>query len=420
MTGRRIWAAALLSVGLLAASGLFASGLFASDSRQSAEESRAEKNGPANFVARQGGGFVLKGKPFRVAGVNNHYLTYGSEAEVLRVLDDAVAMHANVVRIFVSPIIGSPDGRVPTVFDWKSDHDSSNLGVHGVAMASFDPDKKEMRINEGADGLQKLDFVLAAAARRKLRLIVAFVDFWGYTGGARQFSAWYGDLKEDYRFFAEDPRTKADYKKFVQAIVTRRNSLSGVAYKDDPAIFAWELMNDPDIHPEPLFMAWTSEMARYVKSLDPHHLLASGQGSNDYKMQELQEPEIDFGTWHGYPYWMKIPPEQFGEKITQYCAIGAAFDKPVLLEEFGLARSVAGQADHYRDWLSRIEGDSHCAGWLVWRLVARQDSGQYPEDHDQFDIHNDGSPTWRVLADSARRMTSSKAANRSLGENQLR
>jgi mannan endo-1,4-beta-mannosidase len=28
-------------------------------------------------------------------------------------------------------------------------------------------------------------------------------------------------------------------------MLTRKNSISGVLYKDDPAIFAWELINQP-------------------------------------------------------------------------------------------------------------------------------------------------------------------------------
>src|ERR1700681_882888 len=61
------------------------------------------------FVGRSGTSFVLNGRRFPVVGANNHYLTYGSREEVLRVLDDAVAMGANVVRTFVQPVIGSKD-----------------------------------------------------------------------------------------------------------------------------------------------------------------------------------------------------------------------------------------------------------------------------------------------------------------------
>ena len=77
------------------------------------------------FVERRGDRFFLDGAEFRVAGVNNHYLPYGSQKEVTAVLDDAVAMKANVVRTFVQPIIGSLDGRVATVWNWQSHANSA-------------------------------------------------------------------------------------------------------------------------------------------------------------------------------------------------------------------------------------------------------------------------------------------------------
>lgn len=74
----------------------------------------------SNLRHDERGGFLLDGKPFRVAGVNNHYLTFGSSGEVTRVLDDATAMGANVVRTFLQPVIGSLDGRVPTIWNSKA------------------------------------------------------------------------------------------------------------------------------------------------------------------------------------------------------------------------------------------------------------------------------------------------------------
>jgi mannan endo-1,4-beta-mannosidase len=75
--------------------------------------------GALDFVRTSDTIFTLGGKPFYVTGVNNHYLTYGSDAEVVRVLDDAVALGATTVRTFLQPIIGSLDDKVPTIWDWN-------------------------------------------------------------------------------------------------------------------------------------------------------------------------------------------------------------------------------------------------------------------------------------------------------------
>ena len=300
--------------------------------------SAADPGGPRGFVGVSGTHFVLNGKTFRVAGVNNHYLTYGEKTEVVRVLDDAVAMHANVVRTFIEPTIGSLDGSTPTIWNWRSQNDSSNLGVHGRWMLSWDPLKRGMAINDGPDGMQRIDFLLAEAARRHLKVIVALLDFWGYTGGAQQMSAWYGS-HDEYTFFANDPRTRLDYKTWVAHVLNRRNTITGERYRDDPTVFSWELMNEPDIQPRELLLSWIADASAFIKSLDHKHLVSTGHSNLVPKLLELSIPTIDFGVWHGYSGYENMSTAQFSAQIREFCAIGARMNRPVVLEEFGLAGS---------------------------------------------------------------------------------
>jgi len=66
--------------------------------------SAADAASATSFIKTSGTNLTLDGRPFFVAGVNNHYPTYGSQDEITRVLDDAVAMGANVVRTFLQPV----------------------------------------------------------------------------------------------------------------------------------------------------------------------------------------------------------------------------------------------------------------------------------------------------------------------------
>jgi mannan endo-1,4-beta-mannosidase len=80
---------------------------------------------PTAFVNTSGTEFTVDGKTLFVTGVNNRHLTFGSHNEVTRVLDDAAAMDANVVRTFLQPVIRSLDGSVPTIWNWRSQADAN-------------------------------------------------------------------------------------------------------------------------------------------------------------------------------------------------------------------------------------------------------------------------------------------------------
>ncbi|MCC8980007.1 glycoside hydrolase 5 family protein [Bradyrhizobium acaciae] len=366
---------------------------------------------PIPFIKAQGTRFTVDGKPFFVTGVNNHYLTFGSQGEVTRVLDDAVAMGANVVRTFLQPVIGSLDGSMVTIWQWRLQADASDLGVKGTYLIYWDDHEGGMAFNDGANGMQKVDFLIAEAGKRHLKLIIGFLDFWAYTGGAQQMRAWYGS-EDKSGFFFRDRRTRRDYMNWARHVVQRVNSLTGIAYRDDPTIMAWELMNEGNASPESLRLAWTAEMSAYVKFLDPNHLVSSGHANVADKLSDLAISTLDFGTWHGYPLYYNQTVQQFGDNITEFCQLAARADKPVLLEEFGYARSNKDAAGAYDMWLDKLGRDPNCAGWMVWRLVSRQDNGRFPVDeHDQFDIRNDGSAIWNVFKAATARAKQSREAS---------
>src|SRR5437868_3805487 len=65
---------------------------------------------------------------------------------------------------------------------------------------------------------------------------------------------------------------------------TCRNSVTGRLYRDDPAIMAWQLANEPrpggsdaagKAHMR-AYLAWIGSTARLIKTLDPNHLVSTG------------------------------------------------------------------------------------------------------------------------------------------------
>jgi mannan endo-1,4-beta-mannosidase len=374
-------------------------------------------NAAPGFVSRSGSHFTLNGSTWYVAGTNNHYLGWGSQVEVDNVLNDAKAMKFNVVRTIMHSIRGSLDGTTrPTLWNWASTGNTSNMGMHGVYIMYWDPATSKMAYNDSTTtGLGRWDYVIWKAGQLGIKLNISFLDFWQWAGGIQQINA---NLKNDpnynmssasdrYTYFFSNAVAKQTYKDWVNHVLNRVNTLTGVAYKNDPTIMAWDLMNEPEMS-SAVGQTWITEMAAYVKTIDTNHLLATGnEGFTDghagssVSLEVNNQPNIDFATWHTYPAYHGISTAQVSTLIEQHCDIAAAGGKPVLLQEFAYSFNNSNQATVYQSWVDKLF-DKDCAGWLFWRLTSIEDTGSYsPDNGEGFDVHNDNSATANVFINAA-------------------
>ncbi|KMT04224.1 hypothetical protein BVRB_8g185180 [Beta vulgaris subsp. vulgaris] len=97
--------------------------------------------------------------------------------------------------------------------------------------------------------LKGLDYVIVEARKNGIRLILSLVNNLNAFGGKAQYVKWALEaglnVSSSADSFFSDSTIKGYYKAYVKAIVTRKNSLTGVRYYEEPAIFAWELINEP-------------------------------------------------------------------------------------------------------------------------------------------------------------------------------
>lgn len=227
-----------------------------------------------------------------------------------------------------------------------------------------------------------LDWVLYEAGKRGVRLVLVLTDYWEHHGGVSQYLEWAAARKsrglpetfsgsdflmsERKSLFFSDPDCKRMYKANAKALIERVNAYTGVAYRADPTIFAWELINEPRCRGcGARLQAWIEEMARYVKRLDPNHMLSTGEEgfyAGDARGSARVNPEVwaattgqDFLANHAVPEIdfavAHLWPDNWGV-FTLGGSLGAAFTeewirahtrdatrvlgKPFVLEEFGV------------------------------------------------------------------------------------
>ena len=220
-----------------------------------------------------------------------------------------------------------------------------------------------------------LDYLLAEMAERNMKAVLYINNSWEWSGGYGMYLEWAGAGKSlipaevgykaycDYvAQFVTNEKAKNLFYDHVRHVVSRTNTVTGKPYKDDPAIFSWQIGNEPrcfrpDSAGQAAFVDFMWTTASLIKSIDPNHMVSSGsegrhgcEGSLELFEKVHSCPDIDYMNIHIWPYnwsWVRektlktnlpIAIKNTDEYIDEHLAIAEKYGKPVVMEEFGFPR----------------------------------------------------------------------------------
>ncbi len=320
-----------------------------------------------HFITRDGDRLMEGNEEFRFAGANMPGLSLPYDY-TLRLPDrlalptvweqsdglkTAVQMNARVVRLWNLAMRGPDDDWM----DWAY--------VQGPG-----------RFSEEA--FKTLDNLLALANRYRIRIIFSLgAERGDYLGGVGEYSAWRG---KDRSEFYTDEQLKNDYKATLRYVVNRRNTVTGQLYRDDKAILAWQLGNELRTAP----LDWEAEMASFLKSMDPNHLVMAG---NDDRVPDDPPDDLDILVRHYYGL-------DWEEEVRKDWAI-AKGKRPFIVGEYGLEKDI-GLMRRFHEEVYR----NGASGSLIWSIYFHHRFGGFYW-HQIFTRPSIGSFHWPGFASGA-------------------
>jgi mannan endo-1,4-beta-mannosidase len=386
--------------------------------------------------------FELEGKPFCFAGSNNYYLASKPRPMVDDVYRSAKKLGFSVMRTWAFVDIGSTDGSVASVDPHSDNNDGKKDGTY---FQYWDKSLGRVVYNDGEDGLQRLDYAVAKAAEHDVKMILVLTNNWFDFGGMDQYLRWFGRVK--HHEFYTDPVVKNAFKDWIAHLVNRTNTVNGRKYRDDPAIFAWELANEPRCKgtgpgatgwTKSTIPVWADEMSSYIRSIDPNHMIAAGDegflnGGGEHWAYQANDgvdneaitavKNIDFGTFHLYPEDWGATLDWGRRWVLEHERVARRLNKPTILEEYGVKVSrddkgaivagLQGRLAAYKVWndLMFTKGGN---GTMAWILAGVGPQGGVYTDYDHYTFYL-GDETANFLADVASRFKTAAPACMSAG-----
>ena len=354
---------------------------------------RSSQSRKSDFVSVRDSRFMLREKPYAYVGANMWFGCYlsdaalpGGRARLVRELDRLKRIGATNVRLLAgsetSPLVGAIS--------------------RGITRGPRDWDEELLR---------GLDFCLAEMAKRDMRGILFLSNYWQWSGSFAQYVRWTtgetipdpdlpkiaaGDwgafMKMSARFYAT-PAANELYLAYVSHLLSRRNSINGRIYNEDPTIMTWELANEPrpgvdseeTMKDVPRFCEWVDATARFIHERAPQQLVCTGsegiQGSikkSEVFIAAHTTPAIDYVTVHMWLKnwgWLKDPvlgadfevaAAKARDHVEQHTRIATdTLKKPLVLEEFGLPRDhesydptspTTARDEYYRRMFDQVAG----------------------------------------------------------------
>ncbi|MCP9223541.1 cellulase family glycosylhydrolase [Erythrobacter sp. LQ02-29] len=314
---------------------------------------------PTGFVSRNGSAFLRDAKPYRVTSANMWYAAwlgadtdYGDRARLRRELDRLQALGINNLRIMASAEEGPLNHSIKPGFT-RADGSPNPALFAG------------------------LDYAMAELGKRGMTAVLVLSNFWEWSGGL-QTLLWratgtymdMGDPAHPWPAFADataqfyaNETAREFYDTHLQRIVGRTNTITGRRYVDDPAIFSWQLANEPRAGGSDAAIArnkaayydWIDTTAARLRALDPNHMVSLGQegteGCNGQEAVVLRaHRNVDYLTAHIWPLnwewadgddlqgtWPTVQ-EKTSAYLDTHERLARDLGKPMIVEEFGFPR----------------------------------------------------------------------------------